>query len=347
MQNYKKFKIFKNFKKIIFKIASLRSKLQIASFVALLAGCLFCLMMAELQAGAVPEQMENALQWAIMTAEDDSHGYSQSNRWGNPDYDCSSFVISALRSAGIPTFSADTTRNLKANLTAGNFVWIPRGNRSLSNTDWLERGDILLSNGHTEIYLGDRKTVAAHQDYGNPRSGDQNGKEISVGNYWYDNSYGNWQGVLRCISETEDDCTEDYAGIYEIISDVNLRTAHGTWGNILGVIPGGTVLQVTKANGSWAHVTYDGQEGFCSMKYMQKTGDLPELSDQDQDHDTRGDVNADGIADSEDLRIVQDWLLGLGSLPNWQNADLDGDGKITIFDLTAIKQLILADHAES
>ena len=46
-----------------------------------------------------------AVQWAIRIANDDSHGYSQEYaiRWGNPDYDCSSFVISAYKyGAGLP-----------------------------------------------------------------------------------------------------------------------------------------------------------------------------------------------------------------------------------------------------
>ena len=49
---------------------------------------------------AASEKLEQALQWAISIANDNRHGYSQSNRWGNPDYDCSSFVISALKAAG-------------------------------------------------------------------------------------------------------------------------------------------------------------------------------------------------------------------------------------------------------
>ena len=39
---------------------------------------------------------DKAVQWVIGVAEDNSHGYDQSSRWG-PDYDCSSFVISAFK----------------------------------------------------------------------------------------------------------------------------------------------------------------------------------------------------------------------------------------------------------
>ena len=38
--------------------------------------------------------VEQAISWAISIANDNSHGYSMTSRWG-PDYDCSSFVISA------------------------------------------------------------------------------------------------------------------------------------------------------------------------------------------------------------------------------------------------------------
>ena len=45
--------------------------------------------------------IDNAVQWATDIANDDSHGYSQSVRWG-PHYDCSSFVITAYQNAGVP-----------------------------------------------------------------------------------------------------------------------------------------------------------------------------------------------------------------------------------------------------
>ncbi len=44
--------------------------------------------------------IDNAVNWAIDIANDKTHGYDQTNRWG-PDYDCSSFVISAWDAAGV------------------------------------------------------------------------------------------------------------------------------------------------------------------------------------------------------------------------------------------------------
>ena len=45
--------------------------------------------------------IDNAVQWATDSANDDSHGYSLSVRW-RPHYDCSSFVITAYQNSGLP-----------------------------------------------------------------------------------------------------------------------------------------------------------------------------------------------------------------------------------------------------
>lgn len=142
-----------------------------------------------LNASAAKNVTESAVQWAVNIANDNSHGYSQAHRNG-PDYDCSSLVITAYKRAGANVGNASYTGNMKAEMTKKDFVWIPWS--QIGNTSKLKRGDILWKNGHTEMYIGNNKNVGAHQDYGNPQTGDQNGKEISVTNY-----YSGWTGVLR------------------------------------------------------------------------------------------------------------------------------------------------------
>jgi len=138
--------------------------------------------------------IERYVQWAIDVAEDNSHGYSQDLyiRWGRPDYDCSSLVISAVRAAGLNAGDATWTGNMISELTKHGFVWH-------SGMKGLRRGDILLVHNsnrqHTEIYIGNGKTVGAHiaetgDIYG--LGGDQTGHEIDVGPY-----YNIWQGYLR------------------------------------------------------------------------------------------------------------------------------------------------------
>lgn len=147
------------------------------------------------------QSVENAVQWAIGIAEDESHGYDQPTRDGGVDYDCSSLVSTAFRQAGwdIP-LPSPSTYTMRSAFTNVGFTWIP-GNPAASE---LVRGDIVLfegnisaGTGHVEIYIGNEQLVGAHINefggvaYGQP--GDQTGNEISVGGYYR----GSWNGVLR------------------------------------------------------------------------------------------------------------------------------------------------------
>ena len=44
-------------------------------------------------------KIENAVTMAESIALDDTHGYDQVDRWGNPNYDCSGLVINCLENA--------------------------------------------------------------------------------------------------------------------------------------------------------------------------------------------------------------------------------------------------------
>jgi len=143
-------------------------------------------------------KVENAVQWAENIARDDSHGYSQYHRWGNPDYDCSSLVISAYEQAGIPVNSyggATYTGNMYNAFTACGFQDV--------SGQTLKRGDVLLRDGHTALYCGDGLQVEASCDeYGDivgANPGDQTGHEIAINPY-----SGNWPIVLR-YPETDPD----------------------------------------------------------------------------------------------------------------------------------------------
>ena len=146
---------------------------------------------------SVNSYIQGAMDWAIAVAANDSHGYSQSTRWGNPNYDCSSFVISAYEAAGIPVKEAGAgyTGSMRSAFTSVGFEWIPGD----PNLDDLQPGDVLLTeNSHTEMYLGNGKNIGAHGDY-DAANGDSSGKEISITNY---RSYP-WQGVLRYVGNNK------------------------------------------------------------------------------------------------------------------------------------------------
>lgn len=141
---------------------------------------------------------ESATRWMEALAADQSHGYSQANRWG-PNYDCSSSVISAYEQAGVPVKArgATYTGNMRSVFLACGFADVTN-QVNLNTGAGLIRGDVLLyhiggTTGHTAMYAGSGNIVHARgQSYGSPATGDQ-GSEIAVTAY----SRSKWQYVLR------------------------------------------------------------------------------------------------------------------------------------------------------
>lgn len=131
--------------------------------------------------------VQGAIDWALSVADNDAHGYSQNTRWGNPNYDCSSLIISAYEEAGIPvkTNGATYTGDMRRAFMNTGFDCYEYGSVDL------KPGDVLLRNGHTEMYIGDGKNVGAHSNKDGV-DGDSSGREINVA----DNG-GNWTWVLR------------------------------------------------------------------------------------------------------------------------------------------------------
>lgn len=109
----------------------------------------------------------------IALCNDNSHGYSQSNRWG-PNFDCSSSIIYSLRAAGLQTGSANYTGNMD--------VLCRYGWKKISSSS-AGRGDILVCSSHAALYLGNGQTAEFHRDY-DGRSGDSSGRESNVGKSW-------------------------------------------------------------------------------------------------------------------------------------------------------------------
>lgn len=147
---------------------------------------------------------EKAVEWALSIANDNSHGYSQVNRWG-PDYDCSSFVISAYEQAGVPVKEAGAsyTGNMKNAFRACGFQVLPAGSP-------LKVGDVLLNEQyHTVMAIGNGQVVAARRNE-DGFAGDGTGREITTQNYYYYPN-GGWDCILRYagMSETAPDKTPE------------------------------------------------------------------------------------------------------------------------------------------
>ena len=167
-------------------------------------------------------------------AADNSHGYSQSSRWG-PDYDCSSAVITAWEQAGLPVKSrgASYTGNMRNMFLACGFRDVTSG-ISLSDGAGLKRGDVLLNiANHTAMYIGMGRIVHARSSDGHPETGDQSGNEIRVQSYW---NYP-WDCVLRYIENAGEEPETDEGGTGSGGLEIDGICGNQTWGALTARLP--------------------------------------------------------------------------------------------------------------
>lgn len=134
-----------------------------------------------------PEHSDDAVSEAISTfvesvALDDSHGYSQASRTGEPDYDCSSLVWYAVKNAGVglPGSWPFSTFTMGSTLQAAGFQHLTWSGNPKNAASELKRGDIVVNSArHTETYLGGglfggaRHAMGGGKEDGHP--GDQGG----------------------------------------------------------------------------------------------------------------------------------------------------------------------------
>lgn len=153
-------------------------------------------------------------------AEDNSHGYDQTYRWGERgDYDCSSAVISAWEAAGVPvkTAGATYTGNMRSTFLSCGFRDVTSG-ANLDTGAGLQRGDVLLNYlHHTAMFCGGGMEVEASinevGDVTGGQPGDQTGREFLKRAY---RNYP-WNCVLRFSGDVDDD--EDNREISGLLED--------------------------------------------------------------------------------------------------------------------------------
>ena len=160
--------------------------------------------------------VKKALKWAKEFADDNSHGYELGG-WGNPDIDCSHFVITAYRQAGLSLANASYTGDMKNAFTQEGFEVITSWDKE-NGTDLIE-GDVLVNEAnHTEMYYGNGQNIGAHTNRDN-KPGDSSGTEVYISNY---NNYP-WDYVLRYTVSDSEDTSEDATG-EEIMMDLSFYT---------------------------------------------------------------------------------------------------------------------------
>ena len=144
--------------------------------------------------------VQKAVEWALATAKDDTHGYdnTKGSRTG-PDYACSSFIAAAWRAAGLTSIPGDAyTATMRAKFQAAGFEDVS-SKVNLKTGAGMIAGDVVLIPGkHVEMVVDDKHRLVgargnAFNGPENGKKGDQTGAEIAVTN-WYD--YG-WRFCLR------------------------------------------------------------------------------------------------------------------------------------------------------
>lgn len=156
-------------------------------------------------------KVEKAISWMEKLAKDDSHGYDQTQRWGEKgDYDCSASIYTAWKKAGIDDiinysmskYGCAYTGVMQKVFEHFGFKDVTKS-INLTTGSGLMRGDILLNHQkHVAMYCGDGKEVEASINEkgtatgGTP--GDQTGREILIRSY---RNYP-WNCVLRLEEKT-------------------------------------------------------------------------------------------------------------------------------------------------
>lgn len=172
--------------------------------------------------------INDAVQYIINIAYDDTHGYDQIYRWNEyGDFDCSSLVISSWQQAGVPVKSegATYTGNMYNIFLKCGFKDVT-DSVDLNNAQGMQYGDVLLNHiHHTAMYIGNNKICeAAINEKGTAtggKPGDQTEQEIRI------NSYRNypWDCVLRYIGNKIFNPTK------KSISQIAKEVINGKWGN--------------------------------------------------------------------------------------------------------------------
>ena len=228
------------------------------------------------------QTIEKAVTWAVQIAQDPSHGYDQTHRWG-PDYDCSSLMISAWQQAGVPVkdVGATYTGNMLTAFLKCGFEDVT-AEVNLTTGAGLQRGDVLLNvQHHTAMSIGSGQIVhASINEHGKAvggKTGDQTGREICVRSY-YRYSKG-WDRVLRYVGKQKKDeagesSKRQYAGIVKVSSYLNVRlgpdTRFGTakLGGQEMRLPSGMVISIDKETDGWGRLTVTGY--WVSLQYVKK-----------------------------------------------------------------------------
>lgn len=196
---------------------------------------------------------------ACKIALDPNHGYSQTNREGQPDFDCSSLVIHCLETAGLSVkkYGATYTGNLYGAMKKCGFNLV---------YDEPQKGDIFLTpKSHVLIYIGDKTVVHAVADENGKaegkKAGDQTGKEIRI--EVVDN-LDTYKYHLRLA-----DIASGTKGVVANCYYLNMRERPNSSAKVLSVLSRGIIFDLIKKEEEWAKISVHGKVGYINNNFWE------------------------------------------------------------------------------
>lgn len=154
----------------------------------------------------------------------------------------------------------------------------------------------------------------------------------------------------------DDPAPEVLKHYYIITSDdgVNLRSGAGTSYQRIGLIPYEAQILVTRtmtAGGyTWGYTSYRGQAGWCVLDYAERifcSGDGTKLPVYRSYTGICGDVDGDGKVTISDVTAIQLYKSGSACFTQkaWDCADTDLSGNISILDATNIQLYLVGQFS--
>ena len=79
-----------------------------------------------------------------------------------------------------------------------------------------------------------------------------------------------WQRYGAEDEPDEEGCNDSFEGeyVFDGEGNLNIRAGHSEESDVIGSIKAGGKVEVTKGNGEWAHVLYEGKTGLVKMEYL-------------------------------------------------------------------------------